>query len=102
MVGIKFYFIFWLLQFNYFFIVFTDGDGDALFNEENELTDQTDTDVETESEPEEDDVIIKEQKRIKSKYLDDEAEDDDDYDDDDGNEEFEPELNESREETSDR
>ena len=68
-----------LFIFNYFF-GFSDYHEDGLPDEEGELTDQSDTDVETESEPEENDVILKDKKREKNVFLDEEAEEDEDMD----------------------
>ncbi|XP_047475621.1 claspin-like isoform X1 [Penaeus chinensis] len=80
-------------------------DNGAFLDEEKEFTDESETDCE--SEPEENDIIIKDKKRKKNKYLDEEAEDedeemqeddedsadeegdDDDDDDDGGNQEAE-------------
>ncbi|RXG64321.1 Claspin [Armadillidium vulgare] len=69
--------------------VIQDYHDDGLPDDEAELTDQSDTDAETESEPEENDVIIEDKKRKKNKYLDEEAEEDDDMvsDDDENAEE---------------
>lgn len=58
-------------------------DDGPFLDEEKEFTDQSDTDCE--SEPEENDIIIKDKKRKKSKYLDEEAEDDDEEEDDEAN-----------------
>ncbi|RXG67299.1 Claspin [Armadillidium vulgare] len=65
--------------------VIQDYHDDGLPDDEAELTDQSDTDAETESEPEENDVIIEDKKRKKNKYLDEEAEEDDDMVSDDEN-----------------
>lgn len=64
-----------------------DYQNDDLPNEEAELTDQSETDYETESEPEENDVPIVDKKREKSAYVDDEAEEEEDEGD------SEPEAN---------
>lgn len=65
---------------------------DNLPDEEAELTDQSDTDNETESEPEENDIPLIDKKRKKSYYMDDEAEEEEneeglDSDNDSDNEE---------------
>lgn len=52
--------------------VITDYHEDGLPDEELEMTDHSDTDTE-ESEPEENDIILKDKKRKRNKYLDDEA-----------------------------
>ena len=56
-------------------------DSFQLPEDENELTDQSDTDAETESEPEENDIIISDKRRKRSKFVEDEAEDSDEMDD---------------------
>lgn len=61
-------------------------DDGGLPDEEAELTDQSDTEYETESEPEENDVVLTDKKRKKNKYLNDEAEEDEDGEDDIGDE----------------
>ncbi|KAG0722619.1 Claspin [Chionoecetes opilio] len=55
-----------------------DYQNDILPDEEAELTDKSETDYETESEPEENDVVITDHKREKSCYVDDEADEDED------------------------
>ena len=77
-----------------------DYQNDVLPNEEAELTDQSETDYETESEPEENDVPIVDKKREKSAFVDEEAEEDEEEEeeeeegnDDDGD--AEPDLDEA-------
>ncbi|XP_069171556.1 claspin isoform X2 [Procambarus clarkii] len=65
--------------------VIEDHDGD-LPDEEAELTDQSDTEYETESEPEENDIVVKDKKHKKSAFVDDEAEDEEDEDMDEADE----------------
>ncbi|MPC07771.1 Claspin [Portunus trituberculatus] len=72
-----------------------DYQNDELPNEEAELTDQSETDYETESEPEENDIPIVDKKREKSAYVDDEAEEEDEEEGD-----LEPEANDFDDATS--
>ncbi|XP_064080622.1 LOW QUALITY PROTEIN: claspin-like [Macrobrachium nipponense] len=60
--------------------VMQDYHDDGALPDEEELTDQSETEYETESEPEENDIIIKDKKKKKNAYLDDEAEEEDDMD----------------------